>query len=207
MPGRTRSMWLSARRGAGRCRLGVSRWPALLPGLTVDQAGAPHDTMVAVVVAALAGAVPLFPALALLFTLTLRGHLGAHTEQNEPVPPRGQNGVAQLLLERTLGARLAVALLIVGIGLLNVADAPWAHAPSASSACSPSSSWRLRRSCPGAGRGRSTVSLGDLREDYGLFELLAARRAKITGTRPRRPALPRTSPPPDPIPKCNGSSA
>jgi cytochrome bd ubiquinol oxidase subunit II len=44
------------------------------------------------------------------------------------VAPAGQRGVAQLLLGPTLGARLAVALLIVGIGLLNVADAPWAHA-------------------------------------------------------------------------------
>ena len=42
--------------------------------------------------------------------------------------PAGQRGVAQLLLGPTLGARLAVALLIVGIGLLNVADAPRAHA-------------------------------------------------------------------------------
>src|SRR5207237_5166384 len=51
-----------------------ARWPTLLPGLTVDRAAAPHDTMVAVVVVVLAGAVLLFPALALLFTLTLRCH-------------------------------------------------------------------------------------------------------------------------------------
>ena len=105
-----------------------ARWPTLLPGLTVDQAAAPHDTMVAVVVAVLAGAVLLFPALALLFTLTLRGHLGAPGEETEPLATAGQSGVAQLLLGPTLGARLAVALLIVGIGLLNLADAPWAHA-------------------------------------------------------------------------------
>jgi cytochrome d ubiquinol oxidase subunit II len=105
-----------------------ARWPTLLPGLTVDQAAAPHDTMVAVVVAVLAGAVLLFPALALLFTLTLRGHLGAHGAEAEPVATAGQSGVGQMLLGPTLGARLAVALLIVGIGLLNLADAPWAHA-------------------------------------------------------------------------------
>jgi cytochrome bd ubiquinol oxidase subunit II len=84
--------------------------------------------MVAVVVAVLAGAVLLFPALALLFTLTLRGHLGTPGEETKPGASAGQSGVAQLLLGPTLGARLAVALLIVGIGLLNVADAPWAHA-------------------------------------------------------------------------------
>jgi cytochrome bd ubiquinol oxidase subunit II len=104
-----------------------ARWPTLLPGLTVDQAAAPHDTLVAVVVAVLAGAVLLFPALALLFTLTLRGHLGAHGDQTESAMT-AQRGVAQLLLGPMLGARLAVALLIVGAGLLNGADAPWAHA-------------------------------------------------------------------------------
>jgi cytochrome bd ubiquinol oxidase subunit II len=105
-----------------------ARWPTLLPGLTVDQAAAPHDTMVAVVVAVLAGAVLLVPALALLFTLTLRGQLGIHAGEAEPTAAPGQQGVAQLLLGPTLGARLAVALLIVGIGFLNVADAGWAHA-------------------------------------------------------------------------------
>jgi cytochrome d ubiquinol oxidase subunit II len=105
-----------------------ARWPTLLPGLSVDQAAAPHDTMVAVIVAVLAGAALLFPALALLFTLTLRGHLGAHPGENALAAPAAQSGVAQLLLGPTLGVRLAVALLIVGIGLLNVAEAPWAHA-------------------------------------------------------------------------------
>jgi cytochrome bd ubiquinol oxidase subunit II len=106
----------------------LARSPTLLPGLTVDQAAAPHDTMVAVVVAVLAGAVLLFPALALLFTLTLRGDLGGHAGEAEPLATPAQSGAAQLLLGPTLGARLAVALLIVGIGLLNVADGPWAHA-------------------------------------------------------------------------------
>jgi cytochrome bd ubiquinol oxidase subunit II len=106
----------------------IARWPTLLPGLTIDQAAAPHDTMVAVVVAVVAGGVLLFPALGLLFTLTLRGHLGEQAAKAEPGPSRPQRNVAQLLLGPTLGARLAVALLIVGFGLLTVADAPWAHA-------------------------------------------------------------------------------
>jgi cytochrome d ubiquinol oxidase subunit II len=101
-----------------------ARWPTLLPGLTVDQAAAPHDTLVAIVVAVLAGGVLLLPALALLFALTLRGHLGAQDKGAEPVA----TAVAHLLPGPTLGARLAVALLIVGIGLLNVADTRWAHA-------------------------------------------------------------------------------
>jgi cytochrome d ubiquinol oxidase subunit II len=106
----------------------IARWPTLLPGLTIDQAAAPHDTMVAVVVAVLAGAVLLFPALALLFTLTLRGHLGEHGEPGEAVATQDQAGVAQLLLGPTLGARLAVALLIAGVGFLTIAETAWAHA-------------------------------------------------------------------------------
>jgi cytochrome bd ubiquinol oxidase subunit II len=106
----------------------VARWPTLLPGLTVDQAAAPHDTMVAVVVAVLGGAVLLFPALTLLFTLSLRGHLEVHGNGTESGATTGHSGVAQLLLGPTLGGRLAAALLIVGIGMLNAADAPWAHA-------------------------------------------------------------------------------
>src|SRR5437763_12035618 len=74
----------------------LARWPTLLPGLTVHQAASPHDTMVAVVVAVLAGAALLFPALALLFTLTLRGHLGAHGEETQPAAPSDQSGIAQL---------------------------------------------------------------------------------------------------------------
>ena len=53
-----------------------ARYPMLLPGLTVSQAAAPHDTLVAVVVAVVAGGAILFPSLGLLFSLLLRGRLG-----------------------------------------------------------------------------------------------------------------------------------
>jgi cytochrome d ubiquinol oxidase subunit II len=49
--------------------------PILLRGLTVRQAAAPHDTLVAVTVAVLAGALILFPSLGLLFRLVLHGRL------------------------------------------------------------------------------------------------------------------------------------
>ena len=55
-----------------------ARYPVLLPGLTVSQAAAPHDTLVAVVIAVLAGGAILFPSLGLLFGLLLRGRLGEH---------------------------------------------------------------------------------------------------------------------------------
>src|SRR5262249_58683713 len=55
----------------------LSRWPTILPGLTVYQAAAGHDTLVCVVVAVLGGVVILLPALALLFRLTLAGRFRA----------------------------------------------------------------------------------------------------------------------------------
>jgi cytochrome d ubiquinol oxidase subunit II len=54
----------------------LAQSPIFLPGLTVKQAAAPHDVLVAVLVAILGGAVILFPSLVLLFRLTLGGQLG-----------------------------------------------------------------------------------------------------------------------------------
>lgn len=100
-----------------------ARYPTLLPGLTVHRAAASHDTLVTLVVAVLAGGAILFPSLALLFSLTLRGQLQPAGDDRAPVTLGGAvSGLAP-----GLGARLSVALLIVGIGLLNGADAPWAH--------------------------------------------------------------------------------
>jgi cytochrome d ubiquinol oxidase subunit II len=107
---------------------GLAQEPVILPGLTLAQAAAPHDVLVAVTVAVLAGAVLLFPSLGLLFRLFLGGALGEpaappQSRATEPAPgsaPRG--GLAPGLL-----ARLAGACLIAGIGLLNLADAPLAH--------------------------------------------------------------------------------
>ncbi|MGZ4297000.1 MAG: cytochrome d ubiquinol oxidase subunit II [Solirubrobacteraceae bacterium] len=103
----------------------IARYPVLLPGLTVGQAAAPHDTLVAVVVAVLAGGAILFPALGLLFSLLLRGRLG---EADAADAGAGAPSAAGRAPRSTpLQARLAVALLIVGIGFLNAADAAWAH--------------------------------------------------------------------------------
>jgi cytochrome bd ubiquinol oxidase subunit II len=101
-----------------------ARYPTLLPGRTVDQAAAPHDTLVALVVSVLAGGAILFPSLALLFSLTLRGQLHPADDENASVV--GGRSVSGL--RPALGVRVAVALLIVGVGMLNAADAPWAHA-------------------------------------------------------------------------------
>jgi cytochrome bd ubiquinol oxidase subunit II len=101
----------------------LAQSPVFLDGLTVRQAAAGHDTLVAVVVAVVAGGVILFPSLALLFRLTLAGHLGA-TEQAEKRAER--RGPPPRAGSRT--GRLAGASLVAGIGFLTIADAPAAHA-------------------------------------------------------------------------------
>jgi cytochrome d ubiquinol oxidase subunit II len=97
--------------------------PVFLRGLTIRQAAAGHDTLVAVVVAILVGALLLFPSLALLFRLTLGGELRAEGPSESP-------GVAHRRppASARLDTRLAVAFLVAGIGFLTIANAAWAHA-------------------------------------------------------------------------------
>jgi cytochrome d ubiquinol oxidase subunit II len=100
----------------------LSRWPMILPGLTVHQAAAGHDTLVWVIVAVLVGGAILFPALGLLFSLAVAGRFRA------PEADTGQPAGGTLTAIRSgVLARAAVACLIAGFGLLNVADARWAH--------------------------------------------------------------------------------
>jgi cytochrome d ubiquinol oxidase subunit II len=103
----------------------VAQRPFVLPGLTIAQAAAPHDTLVLVVVAVIIGAVILFPSLGLLFGLTLGGRLDPHAtpagvaiERRSPISASSSG----------LLGRSAVACLIAGTGLLTIADAGWAHA-------------------------------------------------------------------------------
>lgn len=104
----------------------LAQRPTLLPGLTIQAAAASHDTLVAVVVAVLAGGVVLFPSLALLFRLALGGRLeegdGEADESPAPVPSR------PWVMDSGLPARAAGACAVVGIGFLTVAEAGWAHA-------------------------------------------------------------------------------
>jgi cytochrome bd ubiquinol oxidase subunit II len=103
----------------------LAQSPVFLEGLTVREAAAGRETLVAVVVAVLAGAVILFPSLALLFGFVLGR-----------APGRGR-GVAERPVQTrslltTLGPgllpRLAIACLVAGVGFLTVAEAAWAHA-------------------------------------------------------------------------------
>src|SRR4051794_13912889 len=122
-----------ARYSAGPAVAGiVAGWalaqrPELLPGLTVQQAAAPRSTQIAVIIAVLAGGVILFPSLALLFRLTLTGGLGEGGAAEST--GTGAHGRLRLLeaSRRGLLGRMAAALFVAGIALVNVADAEWAH--------------------------------------------------------------------------------
>jgi cytochrome d ubiquinol oxidase subunit II len=101
----------------------LAQWPTVLPGLDVRHAAAPHDTLVAVVVAVLGGGAIVFPSLALLFRLTLAGRFDQDRPAQAAPPARGREEASPALL-----VRLAVTCLVVGFGLLTVANAAWAHA-------------------------------------------------------------------------------
>ncbi len=99
--------------------------PIFLPGLTVKQAAAPHDTLVVVVVAVIVGAAILFPSLALLFRLVLGGQLGhGETATSSKRPSKAILSASK----PGLLARSAGACFIAGTGFLTIAEAGWAHA-------------------------------------------------------------------------------
>src|ERR687887_2646297 len=104
----------------------LAQSPLFLPGLTIEAAAAPRTTLIAVIVAVLAGALILFPSLALLFRLVLSGRLaeGGESVDLRPTPtPRLVRASRQGFLTRA-----ALACLIAGIGLLTAAETAWAHA-------------------------------------------------------------------------------
>jgi cytochrome bd ubiquinol oxidase subunit II len=111
----------------------LAQSPRFLPGLTVRQAAAPHDTQVAVIVAILAGGALLLPALGTLFRLTLGGRLDeAHAPGaagTTPTAARAAPADSILSTPRrtSLLVRWAAALLVAAVGFTNVADAEWAH--------------------------------------------------------------------------------
>jgi cytochrome d ubiquinol oxidase subunit II len=105
----------------------LAQLPTVLPGLTVQHAAAPHDTLVALVVVVLAGIPLLLPSLALLFGLYLRGRFDPGGERPAPPPKHTAGEVLRASRPGLLG-RSAIAFLIATVGFLNVADAGWANA-------------------------------------------------------------------------------
>jgi cytochrome bd ubiquinol oxidase subunit II len=102
----------------------LAQSPVFLEGLTVREAAAGRNTLVAVVVAVLAGAAILFPSLALLFRLVLGGALAAgESASDRPIQLRSVFAA----LAPGLLPRLAIGCFVAGVGFLTIADAAWAH--------------------------------------------------------------------------------
>jgi cytochrome d ubiquinol oxidase subunit II len=100
--------------------------PMVLPGLSLRQAAASNATMVALIVAVVVGGLILAPSLALLFRLLLTGRLDAdHTDVE---PPGGVRTASHRPGHTALTARSAVALVVIGLILLTIAEPPAAHA-------------------------------------------------------------------------------
>ena len=99
--------------------------PILLPGLTVQEAAAPDNVMALLVISILAGGLILFPSLALLFRLVLRGSFDA-----EPVIVRGAPapGPTSGFTAQITATRLAGACFVVGSAFLVLGDSAWPHA-------------------------------------------------------------------------------
>jgi cytochrome bd ubiquinol oxidase subunit II len=105
--------------------------PRFLPGMTVAQAAAGRETLVALVIAVACGSVILLPSLALLFTLFLRGRLDTpESRAPEPEIVAGSPPLARKPSSPRVRAwsGASVAGLVAGTGLLVFADSPWAHA-------------------------------------------------------------------------------
>ena len=105
----------------------LAQQPQLLPGLTVDQAAAPRDTLVAVIIAVAGGGIVVIPSLLVLLRLSVAGRLGDYSADGGSVDPR--NGPARTPgLHPARAGRLAAACLIGGFAFLTVAEVGWAHA-------------------------------------------------------------------------------
>ncbi|HWK25957.1 MAG TPA: cytochrome d ubiquinol oxidase subunit II [Solirubrobacter sp.] len=102
----------------------LAQWPRILPGLDVREAAAPHDVLVAVIVAVLGGGAIVFPSLAWLFRLSLRGSFDPIPE-TEPAPLSEPPSHAPGPPAPT--GRVAIAALVVGAGLLIFSDAGALH--------------------------------------------------------------------------------
>src|SRR3954453_868321 len=74
----------------------LAQQPQLLPGLTVDQAAAPRDTLIAVIIAVAGGGIVVIPSLLVLLRLSGAGRLGRRAQTAAPSPrptvPSGPRG-------------------------------------------------------------------------------------------------------------------
>jgi cytochrome d ubiquinol oxidase subunit II len=107
---------------AGVAGWAVAQRPDMLPGLTLHEAAAGRNTMIAIIVAVLVGGAILAPSLGLLFRLALAGRLHPRAE-----PPTDVRAAAARTRNLRQEARLAIAALVAGFALLTIAEAGVAH--------------------------------------------------------------------------------
>ncbi len=105
----------------------LAQQPQLLPGLTVNQAAAPRDTLIAVIIAVTGGGIVVIPSLLVLLRLSVAGRLGEYSADGGSVDP-GNGRVRTPGLHPARAGRLAIACLVAGFGFLTVAEVGWAHA-------------------------------------------------------------------------------
>jgi len=103
----------------------LAQKPIFLPGLTIEQAAAPDDTLITIVIAVICGAAILFPSLALLFRLVLGGRLDYAPAA---VSSAGQGRSVLSASAPGVLARSAGACFVAGLGFLTAAEAGWTHA-------------------------------------------------------------------------------
>ena len=96
---------------------GLAQRPDILPGLTVHEAAAGHNTLVALLVSIAVGLVVLVPSLVLLFGLVLRGRFDEDVPALEEQPPRRAAAAGH----RSVAA-LAIALFGIGAVLTFFGD-------------------------------------------------------------------------------------
>jgi cytochrome d ubiquinol oxidase subunit II len=99
--------------------------PVLLPGLTVREAAAPDNVQTLLVISILAGGLILFPSLALLFRLVLRGAFRAEPVIERDAPLAGASSGLAATLTAT---RIAGACFVIGAIFLVVGESAWPHA-------------------------------------------------------------------------------
>jgi cytochrome d ubiquinol oxidase subunit II len=104
---------------------GLAQRPLLLRSLTIQQAAAPHSTLVALLVGVGVGAIVLVPSLALLFWLLLTGRFDPHAAPR--VPPSEPTLARTGLPPRRMLAPIALSCFASGTLLLNYPDHAWSR--------------------------------------------------------------------------------
>jgi cytochrome d ubiquinol oxidase subunit II len=100
---------------------GLAQSPEILPGLTIDEAAAPDNVIIALLFAIAIGLLVLIPSMVLLYGLVLEGRFDVDPEKEKGILASPPAGVRPISAPRKRSVLLAVALLalgaLLGVGL------------------------------------------------------------------------------------------